>query len=111
MAIPSCDVHERLCDPRRHAWITWSRLYVEMVQGLWDLLEAEHSACDDDKVTLTFCDRCAHIARQAVDAPMESGDESLSQSVPHGLRACRPPRAPRRPRVPRTRITAGVAQG
>jgi len=76
MAIPYCDVHERLFDPRRHAWITWSRMYVEMVQGLCDRLAAEHIACDDYKVPPTFCDRCAHIARQAVDAHMEPGDSS-----------------------------------
>ena len=71
MSIPYCYLHERLFDPQRQAWSTWSRMYVDMVQRLCDMLEAEHIACADHKVTPTACDRCTQIARQAVDEPRE----------------------------------------
>jgi uncharacterized cysteine cluster protein YcgN (CxxCxxCC family) len=76
MAIPYCDVHERLFDPQRHAWIQWSRMYVEMVQRLCAMLDAEHIACGDYKVTPTACDRCTTIARQAVDEHIDPCDQS-----------------------------------
>jgi len=76
MAIPYCDVHERLFDGQRNAWIPWSRLDVKMGQGLGAMLEAEPMPWDDDHVTPMWCDRCIHIARQAVDAHIEPGDQS-----------------------------------
>jgi hypothetical protein len=39
---PYCDVHERLFDPQHQAWITWPRMWVEMVQRLCDQFDAEH---------------------------------------------------------------------
>jgi hypothetical protein len=69
MSIPYCYLHERLFDSQRQAWSTWSRMYVDMVQRLCDMLEAEHIACTDHKVTPTSCDHCSQIARQAVEEP------------------------------------------
>jgi hypothetical protein len=71
MSIPYCDVHERLFDSQHHAWITWSRMYVEMVQRLCDMLDAESIACADYKVTQSTCDLCKNIAQQAVDEHIE----------------------------------------
>ena len=74
MSLPYCDVHERLLHPQRQTWITWSRMYVEMVQSLCDMLDAEQIACADYRVTQTACDRCTTIARQAVDAHIDPCD-------------------------------------
>jgi len=71
MPISYCACHERLFDPKRHAWIAWSRMYVDMVQHLCDMLDAEHIECSDYRVTQMFCDLCTTIARQAVSEHIE----------------------------------------
>ena len=55
----------------RNAWINWSRMYVDMVQHLCDMLDAEHIEYADYKVIQTFCDCCTNIARQAVHEQIE----------------------------------------
>ena len=72
MSIPYCYLHERLFNSQSQVWNTWSRMYVDMVQGLCDMLEAEHIACADHKVIPTACDRCTQMARQAVEEPGET---------------------------------------
>ena len=71
MPISYCPCHERLFDPQRNAWINWSRMYVDMVQHLCDMLAAEHIECSDYKVIQTFCDCCTNIAQQAVYEQIE----------------------------------------
>jgi hypothetical protein len=65
MPIADCPDHERLFDLKRQAWIAWSRMYVDMVQHLCDLLDAEHIACADSRVTQTCGARCPTSTPQA----------------------------------------------
>jgi hypothetical protein len=71
MSIAYCPCHERLFDPKRNAWINWSRMYIDMVEHLCDMLDAEHIECSEYKVIQTFCDCCTNVARQAVYEQIE----------------------------------------
>ena len=71
MPIAYCPCHERLFDPKRQAWMAWSRMYIDMVEHLCAMLDAEQIACADYRVTQTCCDVCTTLTRQVVDEPID----------------------------------------
>ena len=46
-------------------------MYVDLLQHLCNMLDAEHIECSDYRVTQTVCDLCTTIARQAMYEQIE----------------------------------------
>ena len=67
MSLFYCTLHERLFDPQIQTWVTWSHVYVTMVQSFCDMLDAARIDASGYTVRPTPCDLCTVIARQAVD--------------------------------------------
>jgi hypothetical protein len=68
MLLPYCSVHERVFDPTRHVWASWSQDGVTPEQQCCDMLDSTTSEEADSHVIETACDQCVEVARQILHA-------------------------------------------